>query len=267
MNSRKSSGGGFKGLIITGITLVMLASALVGIAKVNNLNSPSDMYGFFKSWSDKVAECTGGKVEWNCESPFDGGSGAPGGNSGSDPVPGEAGSGSSSDESLKKVEGITISDVEKVKYDRSDWKHWTGSPCNTREEVLKEQGKNVKTDSECRATSGTWDDPYSQETFTDAGELDIDHVIPLSYANSHGGSKWTAEQKETFANDKTQLLAVDASENRKKSDKGPSEYMPPNKSYHCEYSKLWVDTATKYDLSITEKDKDTLTKALKKCDA
>lgn len=269
MSSNKS-GGGFKGMIATGLTLLLVISGVVGIAKVNDIDSPKDAYNFFKAWSDKIWACTEGEVEWKCETGSGSNSPAdPGSNSGSNEGTNAPSSKSStsSDDALKKLDGLKLADLEKASYNRSDWKHWTGSPCNTRETVLKEQGQNVETDAECRAVSGTWIDPYSTDTFNNSKELDIDHVIPLNYANSHGGSKWDAKKKEAFANDKSQLLAVSASENRKKSDKGPGEYMPPNKDYHCEYSKLWVDTAAKYDLSISEKDKKALTKGLNKCDA
>lgn len=268
MNSNKNkSGGGFKGLIATGITLVILASGLMGVAKVNNINSVPELFMYFKSYSDKIWECSDGKVQWTCENPLNGGSnGSNTGDKDSVPSKGNATSASGKDESSKKLESIKIGTAQKVNYERSEWKHWTGSPCNTRAEVLKSQGENVKSEAKtCKITSGTWNDPYSGDTFTDASKLDIDHVIPLSYAAQAGGQSWDAAKKEQFANDTSQLLAVSASENRKKSDDGPADYMPKNKDYHCEYSKLWIDTATKYDLTITQKDKQALDKGLAKC--
>lgn len=265
-----NSGGGFKGLIATGITLVLIASGLMGIAKVNNINSAPELYAYFKSYSDKIWECSGGETSWKCDNPLFGGSdGSKSGSNGSDKAnTGEAKSKTAKDKSLKKLETIKIAEPQKVDYERSEWKHWTGSPCDTREEVLKEQGTDVKADKKtCKVTSGTWVDFYSGDTFTDPSKLDIDHVIPLSNAAQNGGQKWSAEKKEQFANDKTQLLAVSASENRSKSDKGPGEYMPKNKDFHCEYSKLWIDTASKYDLTISNKDKRALDKGLARCDA
>lgn len=262
------SGGGFKGLIATGITLVLIASGLMGIAKVNNINSVPELFMYFKSYSDKIWECSEGEVQWNCDNPLKGDSSGNSGSKGNDSKPGkgDATSTSDKDESLKKLESIKIGDAQKVNYERSEWKHWTGSPCNTRAEVLKAQGDNVKADAKnCKITAGTWIDPYSGDTFTDASKLDIDHVIPLSYAAKAGGQSWDATKKEQFANDTSQLLAVSASENRKKSDDGPADYMPKNKEYHCEYSKLWVDTAAKYNLTITQKDKQALDKGLAKC--
>lgn len=90
--------------------------------------------------------------------------------------------------------------------------------------------------------------------------------MPLSYANSHGAAGWDKDKKEEFANDlTTQLVLVSAKENRTKSDSGASEYMPPNESYHCRYAYRWVKTVDKYDLSITEKDKEVLEEALHTC--
>lgn len=270
-SKNNNSSGGFKGIIASGLTIILIVSGLVGVAKVNNLNSPTDLYNYFKSYSDKIWECTEGEVKWNCDTP--GSNSAPGKGKGSDKTGGEgsnSGKKSATDKeaSAKKLDTLKIAELQKVDYERSDWKHWTGSPCNTREEILKEQGTDVQTDpGTCKVLSGTWVDPYSNEVFTDASKLDIDHVIPLSAAAQRGGNGWDAAKKETFANDKSQLLAVSAGENRKKGDDGPADYMPKNKDFHCEYSKLWVDTADKYDLTITAKDKKALEKGLNTCNS
>ena len=39
--------------------------------------------------------------------------------------------------------------------------------------VLKRDGTNVKVDSDCKPTSGSWISPYTGNTFTDASKLDI----------------------------------------------------------------------------------------------
>lgn len=160
---------------------------------------------------------------------------------------------------------ISIADEEDVDYDRSDWKHWTGSPCTTRQDVLIKQGENVETDDDCRMTSGSWHDPFTGETTEDNSSLDIDHIIPLGYAASHGGNQWDDDRKEQFANDQMNLRAVNASENRSKGADGPSDYMPPNEAHHCEYAIIWVDTASEYDLSITAADRRELEDALGSC--
>lgn len=56
------------------------------------------------------------------------------------------------------------------------------SSCDTREVVLKRDGKDVKQDDKCAAVSGTWTSEYDGESFTDSSDLDVDHIVPLSNA-------------------------------------------------------------------------------------
>lgn len=69
-------------------------------------------------------------------------------------------------------------------YSRDLFPHWItqSGTCNTRETVLKRDGKNVVTDSACASTSGTWFSPYDGATWTAASDVDIDHIVPLSNA-------------------------------------------------------------------------------------
>lgn len=272
MAKSRSGGGNIKSQGITLIVLILIVSAIFGWAKVNNINNFEDGYKYFKAVSDDYAECVktrdsifcllfrgdlmaggGGRITW------------PGGTG---EQPGETTSPEDPVEEIKStLSTLTIAPAESVAYVRSEWKHWTGSPCNVRKQVLIRDGQNVtKTDdAKCTITGGTWLEPYALKTLTDQAALDIDHVIPLSYAAQHGGQAWPLEQKEAFANDMEQLLAVDAGENRSKGDKGPEAYMPPNKDFHCSYSTLWVKTVKKYGLSITEGDKRALEAGLLFC--
>ena len=76
---------------------------------------------------------------------------------------------------------------------------------------------------------------YTGMTFTKASDVDIDHIVPLAHAHRHGADKWTKEQRNDFDN----LLVVDDSANQSKSDQAPHEWLPPLKSYWCEYGKRW----------------------------
>jgi len=258
--------GGAGGNAMTIIIIIVLIGVILAWMRVNNITGLDDVYNYFKSASDKINECGADDVDWNCSPDTSNPSGT------EDPqiseTPDEVTNESSSSELLLALQGITIADSEEVEYDRSEWKHWSkvSGSCDTRETILSLQGENVVSDpNTCKATSGTWIDPYSGATFTNSSDLDIDHVIPLGYAASHGGQNWTLERKEQFANDMSQLLAVSASENRSKSDSGPSEYMPIQ-SFQCEYSKIWIATAIKYDISITQDDESALEKGLSYCE-
>lgn len=271
----KKGGGGINfGSIITSVLMFLLMGGVVfGLAKANNIDGPEDIYDAAKRQSDRVNACW--QVWWeNCDPDLKpGGSGS---NSDSEGV--RDGSSESADEKKERVESleatlasIPLGDPVEVDYNRSDWSHWSdldGNKCDTRQDILKRDGSNVvmRTDTKtCRVGSGEWIDPYSDQKFTDPGDLDIDHIIPLEYASFHGGAGWDASKKEQFANDPANLLAASAGENRGKGSKGPAEYMPASESYHCTYAQKWIDISSKYQISITKDDQRALSRALETC--
>lgn len=79
-------------------------------------------------------------------------------------------------------------------YDRSHWKHWVDvdKDCqDTRAEVLIQRSfieVTFRTSQHCTVTNGTWFDPFSEKIWENAIDVDIDHVVPLKWANGHGGS-------------------------------------------------------------------------------
>ncbi|MFI0779624.1 HNH endonuclease family protein [Streptomyces sp. NPDC021212] len=154
-------------------------------------------------------------------------------------------------------------------YSRDKFPHWitqSGS-CNTREEVLKRDGTNVRTDSSCAATSGTWKSAYDGETWTAASDVDIDHVIPLAEAWKSGASSWTTAQRQALANDLThsQLIAVTDNVNQAKGDKDPAKWLPPLSSYHCVYARMWVSVKSAYKLTVDSAEKSALSGILNGC--
>ena len=171
-------------------------------------------------------------------------------------------------EYMAKLDALKVAEPDKSSYSRSDYKHWVivEGNCDAREEALKRVGFSTDPRT-CRAKKGyKYTDPYTDKVIDDPSKLDIDHVIPLGRANATGAKSWSAEKKQQYANDvDTVLLPVDASANRQKSDKGPGEWMPANQKFHCEYSKKYVDIASKYGLWISQSDKAALEKGLQSC--
>ena len=157
-------------------------------------------------------------------------------------------------------------------YDRSDWPHWidADNDCqNTRHELLlatSSKPGQFKTDKSCNVLSGEWFDLYSGETFTDSKDLDLDHVIPLKWAHDHGGDAWPRERKQAFANDPENLLLVSASLNRQKGAKGPTEWLPPNQSYRCDYLAHFNRVLEKYDLEFIPSDQRIVNRMMKACE-
>ena len=156
-------------------------------------------------------------------------------------------------------------------YNRSDWPHWidSDSDCqNTRHELLIATSKKpieFKTENECNVLTGEWFDLYSGETFTNSKDLDLDHVVPLKFAHGHGGDKWSRERKQAFANDRDNLLLVQASLNRQKGAKGPTEWMPPNQSYRCDYLAHFNKVVDKYNLKFIPSEKRIVNRMIDAC--
>lgn len=157
---------------------------------------------------------------------------------------------------------VRIAEPYYMNYERdafgSAWKDVDGNSCDTRNDILARDLINIATSDSCTVTSGILEDDYTgtQIEFVRGGasEVDIDHIIPLSYANAQGAAMWTPEKREQFANDPVNLAASAASSNRSKGDKGPAEWLPENYSYHCEYGMQFANVAVKYDLAITQAD-------------
>ena len=65
--------------------------------------------------------------------------------------------------------------------------------------------------------------------------MQIDHVVALSDAWQKGAQQLTEAQRLAFANDPLNLLAVDGPINQQKSDGDAATWLPPNKSFRCDY--------------------------------
>ncbi|MFJ8824781.1 HNH endonuclease family protein [Streptomyces sp. NPDC102467] len=154
-------------------------------------------------------------------------------------------------------------------YSRDKFPHWItqSGTCNTREVVLKRDGTNVQTGSDCAATSGSWYSEYDGATWTASGDVDIDHVVPLSQAWKSGASAWTTAQRQSFANDLTrpQLIAVTDNVNQSKGDQDPAEWMPPRAAYACTYLRMYVQVKHYYALSVDSAEKSAIQSKLSGC--
>jgi len=160
--------------------------------------------------------------------------------------------GTSAAEATKEAEsqGIAFSQV----YDRDDYNHWIdqdGDCQDQRHEVLiktSQEPVTFKDVSRCYVDTGQWYDPYTDNTFLNASDLHIDHIVSLKYAHERGAHLFPPDLKEDFANDPQNLIPVDAATNISKSAKGPAEWLPPNQAYRCQFIERFDRVMKKYDL-------------------
>ena len=154
------------------------------------------------------------------------------------------------------------------------WADVDRNGCDTRNDILKRDLTNEvfqeKTDL-CVVLSGTLADPYSGETINfvrgvaTSSEVQIDHVVALSNAWQTGAFKLSADQRKSFANDPLNLLAVKGKLNSQKGDGDAATWLPPLKSYRCDYVSRQIAVKIKYKLWFTAPEKEAMVRILKSC--
>ena len=183
--------------------------------------------------------------------------------------------------SVKKERATAIIETLAVKgraaktgYDRSSFSHWRDpdrNGCDARNDTLRRDLTNlvIKSDSNgCKVLGGVLADPYSGKNIDfvfGASLVDIDHVVALSNAWQTGAFQFTNEIRLQFANDPLNLLAVSASLNRQKGDGDAATWLPPTKSYRCQYVARQIAVKKKYGLWVTKPEKVAMTTLLAKC--
>jgi hypothetical protein len=183
--------------------------------------------------------------------------------------------------SVKKERATAIIETLAVKgraaktgYDRSSFSHWRDpdrNGCDARNDILRRDLTNlvIKSDSNgCKVLGGVLADPYSGKNIDfvfGASLIDIDHVVALSNAWQTGAFQFTSEIRLQFANDPLNLLAVSASLNRQKGDGDAATWLPPTKSYRCQYVARQIAVKKKYGLWLTKPEKVAMSTLLAKC--
>nr|WP_309484492.1 HNH endonuclease family protein [Streptomyces himalayensis] len=175
-------------------------------------------------------------------------------------------------EALKLIERLQVKGRgPKTGYDRDEFGYaWMdtadGVPlarngCDTRNDLLKRDGRELRfrSGSDCVVVSMTLQDPYKGQSIKwlkqRAAEVQIDHVVPLSYSWQMGASRWPESKREQLANDPLNLLPVDGPTNSSKGDSGPASWLPPSKPIRCSYAVRFGQVALKYEMPVTAADK------------
>ncbi|GIH26629.1 lipoprotein [Acrocarpospora phusangensis] len=145
--------------------------------------------------------------------------------------------------------------------DNADDIPYARNGCDTRNDILQRDGEKLKyrDGSDCVVVEMTIFDPYTDTSVEwrkeDASEIQIDHIMPLSYDWQMGASRWTDAKRKQISNDPLNLLAVDGSMNSSKGDSGPASWLPPTRKIRCAYVVRFAQVALKYDLPVTAPDK------------
>lgn len=183
---------------------------------------------------------------------------------------------------LRSADALTMLDELEVKgrapktgYSRSafgpSWSDVDRNGCDTRNDILKRDLVNItfraKT-RDCVIETGILRDPFSGESINFLrGEktsflVQIDHVVSLSNSWQTGMFQMNVKVRTAFANDPLNLLAVKGSLNSQKGDGDAATWLPPNKSFRCEYVSRQVEVKKKYGLWVTKPEKEAIARIL-----
>lgn len=143
--------------------------------------------------------------------------------------------------------------------------------CDTRNAILYRDLRDAVVGEDCKVESGTLHDPYTGTTIkftrgaTTSDDVQIDHVVALSDAWQKGAQSLSAQMREDLANDPLELLAVEGKANQQKSDGDAATWLPPHKPFRCQYVARQIAVKKKYDLWVTQTEKDAMLRVLGSC--
>lgn len=143
--------------------------------------------------------------------------------------------------------------------------------CNLRQKIIKREFGDTAVLDGCNVIAGEYDEPYTGEhkKFNVREEISkgvqIDHVVALSDAWQKGAQYVERETRYNIATDPLNLLAVDARANEQKSDGDAATWLPSNKKFRCQYVARQVSVKYKYELWVTDAEKEAISGVLENC--
>lgn len=143
--------------------------------------------------------------------------------------------------------------------------------CTMRNIILNRDLAEVVVGDDCKVVRGVLSDPYTGKTIqfmrgaSTSDKVQIDHVVALSNAWHTGAQYLTKKQRERFANDPLELLAVDGVANQDKGGKSADNWLPPHESFRCSYVARQIAIKQKYQLWVTQAEYAVMNKTLQTC--
>lgn len=161
----------------------------------------------------------------------------------------------------------------KTDYSREQFgKGWAEvNGCDMRNIILHRDLQDTAINERCQVTSGMLRDPYTNKDITfirgadTSDDIQIDHVVALSDAWQKGAQQLSFDRREQLANDPLELIAVDGPMNQQKGDGDAATWLPPNKPFRCQYVARQIAVKKKYDLWVTQAEKDAMERVLVTC--
>jgi hypothetical protein len=166
------------------------------------------------------------------------------------------------------IKNLPVAAETPTGYDRSKFRLWIdadGDCQDARAEVLIAESKAATTGS-CTIHTGRWFSYYDRVTWTQASDVDIDHLVPLKEAWDSGAKTWDADTRMRYANDLRDprtLVAVTDNVNQSKGDRDPADWMPRYGT--CRYVREWTAVQIRWSLKVNRAEKTKLANVASHC--
>ncbi|MEJ5928630.1 HNH endonuclease family protein [Corynebacterium sp. H128] len=198
-------------------------------------------------------------------------------------APGDLAAAPGASTSMQVLDSLAVKGrAPKTGYSRKEFPHWNDdvnvefghNGCDTRNDILKRDLSDTTLKQgthDCVVLTGLLRDPYTAREINfvrgdgTSADVQIDHVVALSNAWQTGAQQLTSEERQVFANDPLNLLAVAGPANKQKSDGDAATWLPANKEFRCEYAARQVAVKAKYRLWVTPPEKAALHRILAEC--
>ena len=147
------------------------------------------------------------------------------------------------------------------------WLDADGNGCDAKSEVLVSKAiKKPTIGKKCALSKGSWLDFYSGKIQTKAEKLGVDHIVSLAEAWRSGAWKWSASERDAFANEITDpdlLVVASLVSIKAKAGNDPAKWLP--EVGRCEYLRKWISIKARFGLSIDQKEADFIKSSLEPC--
>jgi hypothetical protein len=163
-------------------------------------------------------------------------------------------------------------------YSRDQYGHgWIDTDhngCDTRNDILRRDLSGVAAKAGthgCVVAGGVLSDHYTGTTITfHRGEttstaVEVDHLVALADAWRTGAQSMSTDQREQFANDPIELLAVSGPANESKGDQDASQWLPANTTFDCPYVADQITVKATYGMWVTRAEHDAMASTLRQC--
>ena len=158
------------------------------------------------------------------------------------------------------IADLTVAAEVRTGYSRDLFPHWVdadGDGCSTRNEVLLDEADDPPTvTGTCTISGGRWFSYYDRVSWTNASDVDIDHLVPLAEAWDSGARSWTTATRQAYANDLGDyrtLVGVTDNVNQAKGDQDVAEWLPQYD--RCRYLREYVAVKHRWRLTVDSAEK------------